>query len=186
MNEQNILPSRKEKAPSINKENTKSLGLIVAFVVLSLAIISGSALYYHHYEINFRALAEEQLPAIVKLKVNDLTEWRKERLADAAIFYRNGDFAALVKRYFKNPEDIDARDRLQTWLDKFAANKQYDRVFLLDTFGLERISKPDKSEPAAAHFAKDIAGVFHSGNITFLDFHRWADPFGIACPNFRR
>ena len=67
---------------------------------------------------------------------------------------------------------LTSRDRLQTWLDKFAANKQYDRVFLLDIFGLERISKPDKSEPAAAHFAKDIAVVFNSGNITFLDFHR--------------
>ena len=107
MNEQDLLPSRKDRAPSANKENTKSLGLIVAFVVLSLAIISGSALYYHHYEMNFRAFAEEQLSAIAKLKVNDLTQWRKERLADAAIFYRNRDFAALVKRYFKNPEDVD-------------------------------------------------------------------------------
>ncbi|MGB7566663.1 MAG: PAS domain S-box protein [Chitinivibrionales bacterium] len=174
MGKQNLLPSRKEKALSVNvnKENTKSLGLIIAFIVLSLAIISCSALYYHHYELNFRALAEGQLSAIAKLKVDDLMEWRKERLADGAIFYRNSDFAALVKRYFKNPEDIEARDRLQTWLDKFATNKQYDRVFLLDIFGLERISKPDKSEPVAAYFAKEIADVFHSRNITFLDFHR--------------
>ena len=172
MNEKDLLPSRKDRAPSANKENTKSLGLIVAFVVLSLAIISGSALYYHHYEMNFRAFAEEQLSAIAKLKVNDLTQWRKERLADAAIFYRNGDFAALVKRCFDNPNDVNARDRLQTWLGKLAENSQYDRVFLLDTACKERMFLPDKREPAASHLAKDIAVVFNSGNITFLDFHR--------------
>ena len=76
MGKQNLLPSRKEKALSVNvnKENTKSLGLIIAFIVLSLAIISCSALYYHHYELNFRALAEGQLSAIAKLKVDDLME----------------------------------------------------------------------------------------------------------------
>jgi PAS domain S-box-containing protein len=172
MGKQDLLPLRKEISPSKNKEKTRPLGLILLFIILSLSVIAGSALYYRQYEINFRARAEEQLSAIAELKVNELVEWRKERLADAALFYRNGDFAALVKRYFDNPNDVNARDRLQTWLGKLAENDQYDRVFLLDAKGNERLSKPGDHEPAAANLVKNEADVLQSGKIAFLDFHR--------------
>ena len=108
---------------------------------------------------------EEQLSAIAELKMNELVEWRKERMTDATIFYRNSSFAGLVKRYFKNPNNGDAHEQLQTWIGRLAAIQHYDRVFLLDTACNERMSLPGKREPQAAHFANDITDVFHSGNI---------------------
>jgi len=153
-------------------ERRAEWGLLLIFAILSLGIIGGSAFYYRHYERQFRAAAEHQLTAIAELKVNELAQYRKERLEDAAIFFNNAAFSGLVRRFFDHPEDTDAQRQIQTWLGKFQAYYEYTRVYLLDVQGAERLAVPDQPEPLPGHLAKDIAAVLRSGRVTFLDFHR--------------
>jgi PAS domain S-box-containing protein len=154
----------------VDKSATRRLMLIFGF--LSLGIVLGGTFYYRNYERHFRSEVEQQLSAVAELKVNELVLWRKERLADANILYRNTSFAELVRRFVENPEDVDARRQIEIWLDKYRVHYQYDRVFLLDATGGERLAVPDKSEPVVPHLAQDIHRCLDSGQVIFMDFHR--------------
>ena len=61
---------------------------------------------------------------------------------------------------------------MQTWLDSLRELYNYDRIFLLDTTGLERISSPATPEPVEAHVTQEQADVLSAGQVTFMDFHR--------------
>ncbi|MEW6586548.1 MAG: PAS domain S-box protein, partial [Nitrospirota bacterium] len=147
--------------------------LILVFVMLAVGIVSAGYFYYRSYEKSHRAEVEHQLSAIAALKVDELVDWRKERLGDAAVFFRNDNFSARVRQYLKTPEDAGAQIKLRTWISQFrAANDEYDRISLLDANGVERISVPATPEQAARHLLQDVSGALRSGKVTFLDFHR--------------
>ena len=148
--------------------------LILIFIFSSAAIIAAGYFSFRNYQKDFRAQVERQLSAIADLKVSELVQWRKERLGDASVFYNNGNFSDLVRRFLEDPQDREMRDRIFTWLHKVYAAYQYDRVFLLDAHGVERASAPDVSSPADSHLTLDTAAVLRSGWINFLDFHREA------------
>jgi len=147
-------------------------GLI--FVVLAAGIVAAGHFYYRNYKQHYRAEVERQITAIAELKAHELAGWRKERLGDGAVFFRNAAFSALVRRYFDNSADAEARAHLQTWLGLIQAHLLYDRVFLLDIQGVERISAPDASEPACPHLTQDVSETLRLGRVNFLDFHRHA------------
>jgi hypothetical protein len=78
-----------------------------------------------------------------------------------------------VRRFLDYPEDTEAQEQLRAWLDKYQTY-QYDRVFLLDTQGVERMSTPVTAAPVSAVVSRRVAEVLRSREITFQDFHRHA------------
>jgi PAS domain S-box-containing protein len=147
-------------------------GFLLVFAFLAAGIVTVVSLYYRNYERQFRAQAERQLAAIAELKVNQLVQYRKERLGDANTFYNNPAFAGLVRRFLEGPADADAQQQLQAWFGKFQSYYEYSRIYLLDVQGAKRVAVPDEPEPLPGHLAKDKAAVLQSGQVTFLDFHR--------------
>ncbi|MGZ5487412.1 MAG: hypothetical protein ACXWF4_02690, partial [Candidatus Aminicenantales bacterium] len=75
--------------PQASKGRLPSFYLLLAFFALTVGIAAAALLYYRSYEKNYRVEVERQLSAIAELKVSELADWRAERLADAAVFYRN-------------------------------------------------------------------------------------------------
>ncbi len=145
---------------------------VLVFTLVAAGIVTGGYLNYRDYEREYRVQVERQLAAIAELKVDELVNWRNDRLADASILYRNAAFSNLASRYLEDPQDMEARGQLETWLGRYQAYHQYDRVFLLDAQGVERVSMPDTPEPVAAHLLVEAPEVMRSGRVAFLDFHR--------------
>ena len=121
--------------------------LILIFVFLTAGIVTTSSLYYLDYEKRYRAGVESQLSAIADLKVGELTQFRKERLSDATMLFRNVSFSALIRHYWENPRDADVQRQIQAWIGNYKATYRYDRVFLLDARGVVRMSAPTGPEP---------------------------------------
>ena len=149
---------------------SRSVVLVMMFVAAGL--IAAGYLYFQRHDQDVRRDAEQKLTAIAELKRSELVAYRKERLADASIFSRNADFAALVQRALDHPGDAQARAGLRAWLDKFAANPHYDRVVLLDAQGAVRMSAPDSSVPISATVARRAAELLRSGEVGLQDFYR--------------
>jgi len=153
-----------------------SLGLLILiFVVLAAGILVAGHFFYSSYAKNYRTQVEHQLSAIADLKVGELVQWRKERLADANLLYKNPAFSSLVQGYFEHPDDLNAQEQLRSWLTKFQAYDQYASIFLLDTQGVGRIFAPDTAEPVPRHIPPDAHQVLQSGKVTILDLHRDED-----------
>src|ERR1017187_3225121 len=159
---------------AVTKEERRvAYPLVLIFAILSLGIVVGGTFYYRSYERQFRTGIESQLSAIADLKAGELAQYRKERLGDAATFFQNAAFSGLVRRFFDNPEDAAAQEQLRTWLDKYQnQTDHYDRVFLLDTQGVERMSTPVTAAPDSTVVSRLVAAVLQSRMIAFQDFHR--------------
>ena len=148
--------------------------LILMSIILMVGIVVAGYQYYRNYEKHYRTSIENELFAITQLKVDELVRWRKERLADANILFKNALLSSLVQRFFKNPEDAGAQLQLQEWMDKYHVHYDYEQVSLLDAQGVERMTVPDTPEPVTPHICPDAFAALRSGKVTFLDFHRGA------------
>ncbi len=161
------------KTQALGAQSKRSLAVfLLIFALVSAGIATVGYLSYQNYESQFRAQVEGQLSAIAELKVNGLAGWRAERIGDAQVIRQNTAFAALTRSFLENPADSQAKEQLQAWLDSLRSSYRYDRVFLLDSGGGERLSSPAAPEPVATHLAQETAAVLSSGQVTFLDFHR--------------
>ncbi len=149
--------------------------LTLVFMLVVTAILSAGYLYSRNMQKHFHQQAEAELAAIADLKINELQQWRRERLWDASVFFKNAVFSGLVTNFFKNPDDMADRAQLGAWLEKLQENSGYDRVFLVDLQGTERFSVPENHQQQKAAGETGYVRILGSRRIAFLDFHR--DPF---------
>jgi PAS domain S-box-containing protein len=149
-----------------------SCTFLLVFVLLAAGIVIAGFLYYRNYERRHRTEVEHQLSAIADLKVDEIANWRKERLGDAKLFYNNSNFSGLVRRCLERPGDKEAEDRLRTWLQHIQKGYRYDRVLLLDARGKERMSVPEARRPLSNHLILRAAEVLHTKQLAFEDFYR--------------
>jgi PAS domain S-box-containing protein len=146
--------------------------LSLTFGSLALGIVTIGFLYYRSYEDQYQVQVERQLSAVVDLKADELARWRTERLEDASIFEGNAPFSELVRRALAAPPDEGATQQLLSWLAEVEAARDYDRVFLLDTGGVERLSVPARPEPLDPVLFAQAAEVQRSRQLSLVDFYR--------------
>ncbi len=161
-------------APSVGRRDPGKAGWLLGLIFVGVAacILAAGSFYYRNYEKHYRLAVERQLSVIADLKVNELAQWRKERLADGYLFFQNASFSVLVRRFLEQPADADAQRQLQTWIGKCQVNNQYDEVLLQDAQGVTRLSSPAGLPAISTLEAKNVSEVLRSGQVTFQDFYR--------------
>jgi PAS domain S-box-containing protein len=169
------LYNRSPESPMKAVENAEwraSFTLLVIFGILSFGIVAAGYLYYRNYERQFRTEVDRQLSAIAELKASELVQWRKERLGDGAMIFKNAAFFSLTRRFFEKPEDAEAQRQLQAWVEKFGTIFRYDHARLLDVQGVTRMSVPAGRPPMSSAVSQRIPEVLRSGQMMFQDFYR--------------
>ena len=146
--------------------------LLMVFAILAASILTGGYIAYRNYELNYRKEVERRLSNIAELKVNQLVWYRKERSGDGGILLKNAAFASLVRRFLDKANDVDAQDQLLAWLTKYRTHYDYDRVFLLDTLGVTRMSVPLAQEPISPTISNRTTDILRSGQCSLQDFYR--------------
>jgi hypothetical protein len=99
----------------VKEERRVAYPLVLIFALIAAGIVTSGYFYYRNYERHFRAEAESQLSTVAELKVNELVQYRKERLWDADTLFNNATFSRLVRRFPEHPEDAEALPQLQEW-----------------------------------------------------------------------
>ncbi len=153
------------------KKKRSGIIYLLIFVFLALVIIMAGLLSYRNYESHFRSEAERQLTAIVELKVDELANWRRERLGDALFFFGNSIFSNLVRRYVERPEDREAQNQIRIWMSHFQEARHYERIMLLDDSLIKKIIIPYRKERLVSYVSLNSLAVLHSGKVVFEDFY---------------
>ncbi len=154
------------------KEKRAPVAFSLVFAILAVGIGASGYVSFRNYERQYRVEVEPQLSAVAELKVGELVQWRKERLGDAAILYKNAAFSALVARFLENPQGAEAQRQLEAWLESYLAYAQYDQARLLDVQGGTRLSVPAGAPPISDAVAQRIPAVLESGQVTLVDFYQ--------------
>ncbi len=149
-----------------------ALLFLLIFILLAEGIVTVGYLSFKSHERQYFSEAERQLTAITELKAGEITRWREARRADGLIFFKNRTFSDLARRFLEKPEDAEAQRQLLDWLSAFPAHHGYDRIRLLDTQGVSRLSVPAKLPPISSFFVREISEVLRTGQVTFQDFYR--------------
>lgn len=158
--------------PNIESSTRASYLMLLVFVLLATGIVIAGFLYYRNHEQDYRAEVARQLSAIADLKVDGIVNWRRERLGDASLFYENHNFSGLVRGYLQRTEDGEAKARLRAWLRHVRDGYKYDRVFLLDALGRERMSEPDDKRLVSRHAIRSAVEAMRTRQLIFEDFYR--------------
>jgi PAS domain S-box-containing protein len=159
----------------VHASHTPPAGLLFlsVFVFLAAGLVTAGWFYYRSISQHFRAEAERQLSAIADLKVGELVEYRKERMRDGAIFFKNAAFSGLVRRFLDSRGDTAAQEDMREWLSCFqAGGRQYDQVRLLDVNGVQLLVTATNPLPVSSIVLKCIPEALRSGQMTFVDLHR--------------
>jgi PAS domain S-box-containing protein len=159
------------KAHEPTERRTGHLFLLI-FLLLAAGIVAAGTFYYRNHERHYRAEVESQLSSIAELKVAELVQWRKERLGDGLILFKNTAFSSLVRRFYEKPEDSGVQRQLQAWLEKYQTANQYAQIRLLDVQGETRMEVPTGRASMSSVVSKRISEVLRSGQVTFQDFYR--------------
>ncbi|MGO8821464.1 MAG: cache domain-containing protein [Desulfomonilaceae bacterium] len=155
-----------------NKESRSLYWAILTFVCLVAGIVIIGYQFYRHYEINFRVGVENQLASVADMKVSGLVQWKKERLGDMFVFYRNTSFFDLVRHYLEHPDDIESQKQLSTWIGAITKYYEYDEVFLVDVNGAKRLSAPESPEPVCPFVTQHVLEAIRSRQLRLTDFYR--------------
>ena len=147
------------------------LALMLTFSILTIGIMTLGALYYRNYARHFRSEVEHQLSAIAELKGSELAQWRAERIGDAKILYQNSAFTQRVRNFMDMPQDSEAQQLLHVWLGKYQVYNNYDRVFLLDAQGGQRMAVPGTSEMVSRLIAQRAIEVLQTRQMVMQDFY---------------
>ncbi len=158
-----------------DKYSYTPLTLLLIFVFLSVGILIAGHFFYSSYEHNYRLQIEHQLASIADLKANELIQWRKERIGDANLLFRNPVFSDTVQNYLERPAEAAAKEQLRSWLYRYLQYGQYEKLVLLDTDGKVQLSVPETSEPIPQHIPVDAYDALHSGKLTVSDLHLHGD-----------
>jgi len=148
------------------------LTFLLVFLTLGAGIVVIGWLYYRNYEQHYRAEVARQLSIIAGFKINELAQWRKERLGDADIIFQNPAFSDLVKCFLEKPQDPNIQRILKSWMNKYTQYLGYQRVILTDIQGAIRMSVPEVSPMVVTPLGRDAATSLSSEQIVITDLHR--------------
>ena len=146
--------------------------MMAGFILLAAGIFAFVYVSTQNYKRHILADIENQLAAIVKLKVGELERWRKDRLEHGTIISRVETLSSLVRSSFIDGSDPEARRQLYGWFVNYSDSFHYDQIRLLDVNGNTFMSLPAERLPASIAVRKRIAEVVQSKQVTMVDFYR--------------
>jgi PAS domain S-box-containing protein len=115
--------------------------LILAAMVTILLIVCGNS-YYRHVEKTILGDKTDELKAIGILKINQIIQWRKERIADVTDITINPLFRDAIKHYFSDKNNQGLKVKLMRLLALTKENYGYSNAFITSANG-ELLISPD-------------------------------------------
>ena len=124
-------------------KNKNQATLLVVFALLLLGIALVDYVFYRAQTHAIKEQAQQQLSAIADLKVQQITNWRNERLGDAYVLRENIFVRVAVADWLRLGLDSEQREQINTWLQSYVLRFDYREALLLDPQGKVLAATPD-------------------------------------------
>ena len=145
--------------------------IIDIFLVVVVGILILGLLFFAKQKENIRNEAAKNLYTIAKLKVDQITHWRKERLNNAELIFNNRQFINQVNQFLNNPKQAEIREDLQKYLHVIKENSECSSILLIDSKGILQLSIPETTEKAGSHAEKLFTEAIKARKVIISDFH---------------
>ena len=148
--------------------------LILIFFILSTGISVTGYLYYKYQEAYIRKEKQQELSAIIALKIEQIISWRQERIDYAGAIMDDPFFALRVRDFIKGRAKPVLKQQILERL-KALASYQYQSIALIDPQGNIRLAVPT-SKQELTPYLKVLAGqAMQAKKIVFSDLYQDED-----------
>lgn len=144
--------------------------LVIAFVGAALIMLVLGAWFYHHQRETSRENARNDLESIARLKVDQIVQWRSERLAEAAVFMERASITGTAANYIGKPALKDG-ERL---LSRFRPLKKYSHfndILLVNAAGKVVLSLSGRQDPLHEDMTQVLADALRERRPMLSDLH---------------
>ena len=117
----------------------------VSFVTLILALLAGGFWFLKSQKANQRRIIESRLMDIANLKADQISDWRAERMADAAVLMERRSLIASIARFLATSSEWEASEikrRFRLILEGY----HYHDILLVDPEKQVRLSMSGKMD----------------------------------------
>ncbi|MEI7732227.1 MAG: PAS domain S-box protein [Verrucomicrobiota bacterium] len=142
-------------------------------VLIGLVLLAAGGWFYHSQEEQLEGNAERELDAVANLKVREIVNWRRERLADARLVRGTPYAARRALDVLAQPETRTTRIMFTGWLDSLMDGGPYERAVLLDAERKVRLVHPgNASHELCQGVYRDAEMALRTREIVVTDLHR--------------
>lgn len=142
---------------------------VALFLVLASLILAAGYEYHHHQRRVVRNEVSGRLAAIAELKVNQIAEWRRERIENGLIAARNPFVVEAVARHLRFPTPASEKP-IRQWLATLASLYDYRTVLLLDVSGHPRLAAGMDGMRLSSETSAETVRVLRKGEVALSDF----------------
>src|ERR1017187_6224548 len=149
--------------------SNKRFFIFLACCLCFLILLYGY-LYFRYEQNSIRRDQYENLKAIAELKINQITQWQLERLADANTIFLSSFFEKGIEQLVFNGHNKEIKDEFIEQLSSLEKTSGYKNIFITTPsgdiiFSLDSTLKINDS--IARHFISESA-IHQKINVTYL------------------
>ncbi|MCJ7448562.1 MAG: PAS domain S-box protein [Bacteroidales bacterium] len=146
--------------------------LIVLFFVISVSTLLIGSFYYNSQKRNSLKNSQLELSAIADLKVRQISQWRRERIADGTFLGNNAPLIRQFSEFIENDSRKSLRTDLRRSLESLVNNYDYKNVLLLDSKSKVRLSSNDSDTIIGEYLKPLLPGIINDGKVVLTDLHK--------------
>jgi len=145
---------------------------------ISLLIIFGGYFFYSSQVKSIHEDKRQDIHAIAELKINQLTQWRKERFGDAVMATQLQLFNKEIQHWAGNKNVLSLKKDILKRFAQFKVNYDYEDIFLSSPQGEFLFALNPKEKTFDKLTSSQIRKATRKQQITFTDFY--------YCPNHKK
>ena len=154
-----------------NKKLAMPAKIISAFILSAVLIFISGMIYYFLEKSISETDVKNQITAIAKIKSDEISNWRKERIGDAKVLSRNSEFISVCNDYLKNINPDKNLISLKSRIEALALYNQYDNMILVDKSDVVKYVFKEGFKDYETKALKKFNDTSASKEISFSDFY---------------
>lgn len=144
--------------------------LTTVFALTLLALLVGGGWFYRTQERRLRAEAEDNLKAISRLKMDQITQWRTERLTDADEMLERSFTREVIGRWIHAP-DPAVKEEILSWFRSLQEHYRFQDILLADAGGRTLLSATGRTDPLHSETMHAVQIGFRERRSVICDLH---------------
>ena len=153
----------------------KERNLFIVVGVLALGIALVGFFFLRAQQAAMRGRIADQLAAIADLKVDQIVNWRNERLAGARLLMQSPSLARNAAELFAQPDSAAASADMLAYLRALQTTDRYERVVLFDLRMHPRLAVPPTAETSGSRLSALLEAAPTASDVLVSDLHREDD-----------
>ncbi len=146
--------------------------LILILILLAVGVGGAGYLYYENQKVRITRDKQNELVAIAELKVNQIVNWRKERLGDAGMIAGNPYITSWIEPLMKDRPPSRLREDALRWMASLQRYYPYKDLFLVDSKGRLRLATVKGGGVLASYDREAVFQAIHKKEPVLSDLHR--------------